>query len=417
MSARWPRVRRWGVRFCGLLLLAGGGFAFYRVRQAQAGPAYPNTPARRGEFLVLVRCRGAFTARRSAPIYSPAVPNLRIAWLAPAGQNVNAGDTILRFDSSTAQLQLMQKQAQLKQAQATLDQAIAQSQITAQQDRTDLADAQFNVERSQTQVDQAVLKGRIKVDEARENLAVAQEKLKVQSATAALHQASDSAHLASLTRQRDQTQADVDLTASRIAQMELKAPISGLLTLRTNCAGAIMSSDCKPYKVGDNVSSGMVLGEIPDLNSLEMDVSLEEADRGRVAVNQNVLVRVDAIPELTVPARVSEVSALAEMRFEYPYTRSFRAYAALLHPDERLRPDMNGGMDIVVNRIPDAIAIPSKALFTRAGKPIVYLAGNRRYRPVEVQVLARNPDEVAIAGIPAGSSVALVDVEKQGVRK
>ena len=33
---------------------------------------------------------------------------------------------------------------------------------------------------------------------------------------------------------------------------------------------------------------------------------------------------------------------------------------------------MNGGMDIVVNRIPNAISIPAKALFTRDGKPIVY---------------------------------------------
>ena len=41
---------------------------------------------------------------------------------------------------------------------------------------------------------------------------------------------------------------------------------------------------------------------------------------------------------------------------------------------------MNGGMDIIVNRIPNAISIPAKALFTRAGKPIVYLAENGRYR-------------------------------------
>ena len=78
---------------------------------------------------------------------------------------------------------------------------------------------------------------------------------------------------------------------------------------------------------------------------------------------------------------------------------------------------MNGGMDIVVNRIPNAISIPAKALFTRAGKPIVYLARNGRYQPVEVQVQARNPDEVAVSGIPAGSMVALVDAEKKDQKK
>ena len=78
-----------------------------------------------------------------------------------------------------------------------------------------------------------------------------------------------------------QAESEVDLTKSRIAQMELKAPSAGLLTLNTNCAGAFMSSDCKPYKVGDNISSTMALGQIPDLSSLEMDVSVEEGDRGR----------------------------------------------------------------------------------------------------------------------------------------
>ena len=34
------------------------------------------------------------------------------------------------------------------------------------------------------------------------------------------------------------------------------------------------------------------------------------------------------------------------------------------------------------------------------------------YRPVEVEVEARNPDEVAIKGIPADSMVAMVDIEK-----
>jgi hypothetical protein len=111
-------------------------------------------------------------------------------------------------------------------------------------------------------------------------------------------------------------------------------------------------------------------------------------------------------------ATVGRISLLAEQGYGWPPTRSFHAYASIAHPDSRLRPGMNGGMDIVVNRIPNATSIPAKALFTRAGKPVVYLARNGRYQPVEVQVQARNPDEVAISGILAGSMVALVDAGK-----
>jgi HlyD family secretion protein len=418
-KATLQSARKWAVRCLLLLILAGAGFGFYRFRQTRGVLTLPTAPVRKGDFLVLIRCRGALVASRSAGIYTPTVPNLRIAWIAPIGEYVKEGDVIVRFDSSTAQQQLAQKESQLRQAQATLDQAVAQSKITTQQDQTDLADAAFSVERAGVKVKKDELQfGRVKGEESQIDFGVTEQKLKVKEATVDLHRASERSRINSLTRQRDQAQTDVDLTRSRISQMELKAPSGGLLTLRQNCSGAITTADCKPYKVGDNVSSGMVLGEIPDLDTMVMDVKLEEADRGRVAVQQDVIIRIDAIPELTVSGRITEASALAEMRMEYPYTRSFSARAAIPHPDRRLRPDMNGGMDIIVNRIPEAISVPSKALFTRAGKPAVYVdEGKGHYRPAEVQVLARNPDEVAVSGIPAGSNVALVDVEKQGQNK
>jgi hypothetical protein len=68
-------------------------------------------------------------------------------------------------------------------------------------------------------------------------------------------------------------------------------------------------------------------------------------------------------------------------------------------------------MDVVVERLPDAISIPAKALFTRRGHPVVFIADNGGYRLVEVKVLARNPDEVAISGIEQGSMVTLTEPE------
>ena len=82
----------------------------------------PVAQAREGEFLVIIRCRGELAAGRSAQIYAPLVPNLRIAWMAGSGEVVKKGAPVIRFDSSTVEQQLVQKQAQLAQAQASLDQ-------------------------------------------------------------------------------------------------------------------------------------------------------------------------------------------------------------------------------------------------------------------------------------------------------
>ena len=70
---------------------------------------------------------------------------------------------------------------------------------------------------------------------------------------------------------------------------------------------------------------------------------------------------------------------------------------------------MNSRVDIIVERIPNAISVPANAVFTRQGRPAVYVAEKNAWLPHEVEILARNPDEVAIKGISEGTKVALVE--------
>jgi HlyD family secretion protein len=397
------------VAFACLLGLGGAGWsAINRYRQSHSANDIPIAPARKTEFLAIIRCRGDLKASRSAAIYTPFVPNLRIAWLAQAGELIEKGSPIIRFDSSSAEQQLIQKEAQLRQAQATLDQAIAQARITAQKDETDLGDARYNVEKARLDTTGNEFVGRLQAEQTKIDLGVAEQKLRAQEATVALHEASDKSKIASLTRQRDQAQAEVEL-------MEIKAPLTGYLMMNSNYNQGPLNA--KPFKVGDNVFSGMSLGEMPDLSTIEMDAKVEEMDRGRVGVGNDVRLRIDALPELNIQARITSISPLAELGIEFPPTRSFRAYARIANPDPRLRTGMNGGMDIIINRLPDAISIPAKALFTRAGKPVVFIADRGRYTPSEVRILARNPDEIAIAGVPEGAMVAMSDPEKRDAKK
>jgi multidrug efflux pump subunit AcrA (membrane-fusion protein) len=409
------RLRFWAGFLLFLSVVAAATFAVYRYRQSQPAAILPSAPARQGDFLVLIRCRGELAAERSVQVYTPMVPNLRIAWMTPPGEGVKQGDTIVKFDSSSAQQTLMQKEAALRQAQATLDQALAQSKITSEQDKTELADAGFTVERARLEASKQEIVSRLQGEASKIDYGVAQQKLKVQEATVDLHATSDRSRIASLTRLRDQAQSDVDITKARIAQMELKSPITGFLVFQSNYSQGWMNA--KPFKVGDNVYAGMVLAEMPDLSTLRMDAKVEEIDRGRIAANQQVRVRVDSLPELTLDASIRQISLLAEANNEFPPIRNFRAYAAIPKPDPRLRPGMNGGMDIIINRIPNAISIPAKALFTRAGKPIVFVAENGRYRAVGVEVQARNPDEIAVTGIRPGAMVTLVDPERKEAKK
>jgi HlyD family secretion protein len=413
MIKRWIRP----LIVCAVLAaVAGVAWAGANLfRQAQASAELPVAAAHKGEFLVIIRCRGDLKASRSVPIYAPVVPNLTIAWMAPAGEQIQEGQPVIRFDSSSAQQQLIQKEAALKQAQASLEQAEAQSKVTGQQDESDLADAKYNVEKARLQTLGNEFVGRIQAEQAQIDLGVAEQKQKVQEANKALHVASDKSKIASLTRQRDQAKDDVDLTNRRIAQMEIRAPLTGFVVFVQNYNQGPLNAN--PFKVGDTVYSGMNLAEMPDMTSLVLDAKAEEIDRGHMAVGNDVRVHVDALPELSIEAKITSISPLTELGVEWPPTRSFRAYAALTKPDPRLRPGMNGGMDIIVNRIPNAISLPAKAVFTHAGKPVVYIADHGRYSPTEVQVLARNPDDVAVSGIPDGAMVALADPDVKEKKK
>jgi len=83
--------RRWGILALVLVLSSIVGVALYRQRRVQAAGNLPSAPAREGEFLVMVRCRGELKASRSVQITAPVnVPELRIVWLAAAGGAIEA---------------------------------------------------------------------------------------------------------------------------------------------------------------------------------------------------------------------------------------------------------------------------------------------------------------------------------------
>lgn len=402
------RRRRWLWTLAFLAVLVAAGFGIQRYRHRTGSETVPTAPSRKGDFAVIIRARGELKARKSVQVTAPVnVPELRIVWLAPQGSAVKAGDPVIRFDPSSARQQLDEKNAALKQASASVDQAEAQAHISAEQDKIDLAEAEYQVERARLEVSKAEIMSRLQGEESKVDLGLAEQKLAVQKANVQLHETSNLAKIASLTRAREKAKDEVDLTKYRLSLMELKAPISGVINFLPNYSQGWMNA--KPFKTGDQAWPGGALAEIPDLETLEMEGKIEEIDRGRVALAQDVLVRLDSLPEMTFPGALESLSPMTVMGWEWPPTRTFRGFARLHKTDSRLRPSMNGRMDVVIDKVPGAITVPSKAVFTRDGKAVVYAAAGRGYEAIEVEVVARNPDEVAVRGLKEGVPVTLVE--------
>jgi multidrug efflux pump subunit AcrA (membrane-fusion protein) len=392
--------------------LPGAGVWLWKARQVQAKADLPVASARRGEFQVIVRCRGELVSTHSVQLVAPLhIAGLQIAWQAPPNSDVKEGDIVIRFDSSLARQQLLEKQATLKQAQATVEQTVAQARITAEQDQLDLASARVALEKAKLEVSKQELVSKLQGEESKIDLGLAEENLKAQIATINLHQSSDAQKVGSATRLRDKAQEEIDVTTDRLAHMEMHAPSNGVVVyLNNNSQGWI---NAKPFKVGDSVWPGSVVAEIPDVTTLQMKAKLEETDRGRIAPGQDARILVDPFPEKPFPGKVASISPLVEQEFDWPPTRNFRAMASFNEPDRRLRPAMNARVDFIVERIADAISVPASAVFTRQGRPAVYVAEKNAWLPHEVEILARNPDEVAIKGITEGTKVSLVEPDEK----
>ena len=389
-----------------LALLGGASFGLWRLTSARAAESLPTAVVRKGDFFVTVQCRGELRARTTRQIVAPVnVPDLRIVWMAQAGSRVKEGDPVVRFDPSSAKQQLQEKEAQLQQMEAQLKQAEAESRLLGEDDKRELNESGYQVERAKIEAIRAGLKSKLDGETAEVDLGLADQKKSVQQAKLKFNEASSGAKIASIRRQRDKAEADVEITKMRLERMELKAPLTGMMNYLQNFSQGWMNA--KPFKVGDQVWPGSVIGEIPDLKTIEMEGKIEEIDRGQMTVGQDVRVRIDSLPEVTFPAKLDQLSPLTEMGFEWPPTRSFKGYASIAKDDGRLRPGMNGRMDVVLRKIPNALSVPSKAIFTRNGKPVVYVEKGGNYVPVEVEVDARNPDEAAVKGVAEGSRVTL----------
>ncbi len=152
-------------------------------------------------------------ARRSVQLSAPRnIPDLKIVWLAEPGSHIKAGDVVVRFDASGAKRQLDEQTATLNQSKASLAQALAQARMTSEQDKLDLASARYDVDRAKLEASKQAIVSVLQGESSKVDLATAESKLRVEEATVELHRKSDESKVASIQRQLEKAQADVDLT-------------------------------------------------------------------------------------------------------------------------------------------------------------------------------------------------------------
>ncbi|HKN25681.1 MAG TPA: efflux RND transporter periplasmic adaptor subunit [Candidatus Acidoferrum sp.] len=383
------------------------GAAFFIVRKVRSAPSLPTASVVRKEFVDYVEVHGEIKALHSVTIVAPSgVGDMLILKIAPTGTKVKKGDTLVEFDTSTLGQKLAQDRSALKSAEAAIEQSVAGAKLKEEQDLTDVMSSRFDLQSARMDASKQEILSEIDGKKALLKVADAEQKVKENEAKLQADRSSAKSDLASKVTLRERAGYQVKQDERGIEALTLRAPIDGSFTVLTHWE----PTGTVPFKPGDRVWPGAGLAELPDNSTLRVAARVEEADRGRMRINQPVTIRLDAIPDRNLQGKVDEISPTASMDFSagWPFPRNFSLGVSLTDSDNRLASGMSATARVAVDHVDDAVVIPVGAVFRKSGRSVVYVLHGSRFVETPIEVARRNSEEAMIAqGIVVGDRVAL----------
>lgn len=136
---------------------------------------------------------------------------------------------------------------------------------------------------------------------------------------------------------------------------------------------------------------------------------IDEADAGRVAEGQRVVLRLDAHPDIEYRGTVSRIHRTVQRQRVTP-AKVARLEIDLDQTDPaRMRPGMRFRGTVEIERHENLLLAPAEAVFWTAEGPVAYETGLwGRPRPIRPRVGLRNETQVQIlSGLEAGDRLRL----------
>jgi hypothetical protein len=369
--------------------------------------------------VVSIKARGEIRSVRSVLLRAPQVPDPQIVKLAESGRPIKKGDVVVAFDGVQQEQNLIEKSTDVRTADSEIIQTKAQHKIDDEMDGMNLTQSEYNVERAKLEASKAEILSEIegakdRIDVGVSEGALAQVKTQIQS-----RKISHSADMERLDQKKDKSVRDTELARGYLSKMVIRAPNDGIVNILPNFrAGGSFGQSPPPFKEGDRVWTGAAIAEIPDLSEMRVELKLEEVERGKIKLGDPVQVRVDAVPEKELHAVMDWISPIATLVFRtFPPEKLFPAQATLKNLDPRLRPGMSASAEIIVERQPGVLLIPSRASFLKNGKPTVYVQRGQQFLTRTIEVGKRNDEDlVVLKGLKEGELVTLEKPEDAAKR-
>ncbi len=296
-----------------ILSAAWGGYKLYKsIPQTQQ--AIATAKVRKGDVIVRSFTRGELRAVRSVTLTAPNLfGTVQVTRMAQLGSFAREKDLVIEFDDSEVLSRLEEKQLELDQIDEQMKKAQAELAIRNNQDQVELLQARYAVRRAELEVKRNELVSSI---DAKRNLLTLEEskrRLKQLESDIKSRLESAQAEMAVLRERRNKAVLERTRERTRLSQVKLLSPMSGLVSVRQNVGGGfrMMGAQVPDIREGDQVQPGIPVADVLDLSELEVNAKVGELDRANLHDNQEVTIWLDAIPDKSFSGRIKSMSATA----------------------------------------------------------------------------------------------------------
>jgi HlyD family secretion protein len=404
-----------------IVLVAIAAAATFAASRRAAAPDFPTATVTRGEFVDTLEIRGEIRPLKSIVLSSPMQSGeLQILKLAKSGTMVKPGDLLVRFDPSTLERTIQEKQSELKQADAEIEQAQAQSRIAREQNATAVMKAGYDIQRAKLDASKGDTVSRLDIEQAKLAVVDAEQRERELKEKVKSDETSAEADLSAKRHKREKALFDLRRAEQGLKNLELRAPASGMVNVLPNFRSGSMFGGQQEFQEGDRAWPGAAILELPDLSSVHLEARLDESDRGRLQPRQDATVRIEAIPGKDFKAKLDSISVLAKVDFSsgWPPAKNFDLNLMFLDIDSKMRPGMTAVARIATQRVADVVLIPSEAIFQRDGAPIVYKLNGSMFVETPITVRKRGKEQAIVdAGVAAGERIATRRPQPEMIRR
>ena len=376
------------------LAMVGGAIGFVTLKGASAEvDASRLATVERGTMVKSVVATGKVEPITKIEIKSKANGIIKIL-NADVDRAVKAGDILVELDRELLAATLRGAQANLQAAGASLEGAEAQlKKNVVEAEGPDEMFARRAYDRAQSLFAQHLI-AQSALDDAHGLVDVAENRKRAAISQLAISQAK----VAEARAQVAQAKAAADRAAEDEANATIRAPIRGTVLSRDVEIGSPVSSI---LNLGANATLVMTIG---DIEQVFVRGKVDEADIGRVRLNQPARIRVETFKDKVFNGRVTQISP---MGVEKDNVTNFEVRVSIDNPGKELKANMTANAEIVLEEHADALIVPESAVSYDAQKnAFVEVAApgtktGRKKIPVKL-------------GVGNGTKIQILDGLKQG---